>query len=59
VAWNAGISPSLLLLPLSVGALLGGLLTLIGTAPNIVVANQLAAAGSRRSASSTSRRSAS
>lgn len=45
VAWNAGISPSLLLLPLSVGALLGGLLTLIGTAPNIVVANQLAAAG--------------
>jgi di/tricarboxylate transporter len=45
VAWNAGISPSLLLLPLSIGALLGGLLTLIGTAPNIVVANQLAAAG--------------
>jgi di/tricarboxylate transporter len=45
VAWNAGLSPSLLLLPLSVGALLGGLLTLIGTAPNIVVANQLAASG--------------
>lgn len=45
MAWNAGISPSLLLLPLAVGALVGGLLTLIGTAPNIVVANQLAAAG--------------
>lgn len=45
MAWNAGLSPSLLLLPLSIGALLGGLLTLIGTAPNIVVANQLEAAG--------------
>jgi di/tricarboxylate transporter len=45
MAWNAGLSPSLLLLPLALGALLGGLLTLIGTAPNIVVANQLAAAG--------------
>jgi di/tricarboxylate transporter len=45
LAWNARVSPSLLLIPLSVGALLGGLLTLIGTAPNIVIANQLAAAG--------------
>jgi di/tricarboxylate transporter len=45
LAWNAGISPSLLLIPLSVGSLFGGLLTLIGTAPNIVVSNQLAAAG--------------
>lgn len=45
LAWGAGISPSLLLIPLSVGSLFGGLLTLIGTPPNIVVANQLAAAG--------------
>jgi di/tricarboxylate transporter len=45
LAWRAGISPSLLLIPLSAGSLFGGLLTLIGTAPNIVVSNQLAAAG--------------
>jgi di/tricarboxylate transporter len=45
LAWNARVSPSLLLIPLAAGSLLGGLLTLIGTAPNIVVANQLAAAG--------------
>jgi di/tricarboxylate transporter len=45
LAWNARISPSLLLIPLSVGSLFGGLLTLIGTAPNIVVSNQLLAAG--------------
>jgi di/tricarboxylate transporter len=45
LAWRAGLSPSLLLMPLSIGAMLGGLLTLIGTPPNIVVTNQLAAAG--------------
>jgi di/tricarboxylate transporter len=45
LAWNAGLSPSKLLMPLSFGSLLGGMLTLIGTAPNIVVANQLAASG--------------
>jgi di/tricarboxylate transporter len=45
LAWRAQLSPSLLLMPLSIGAMLGGLLTLIGTPPNIVVANQLAAAG--------------
>jgi di/tricarboxylate transporter len=45
LAWNAGLSPSKLLIPLSFGSLLGGLLTLIGTAPNIVVTNVLAAAG--------------
>jgi di/tricarboxylate transporter len=45
MAWNAGISPSRLLIPLAFGALLGGMLTLIGTPPNIVVANQLAAEG--------------
>jgi di/tricarboxylate transporter len=45
LAWNARISPSKLLIPLSFGSLLGGLLTLIGTAPNIVVANALESAG--------------
>lgn len=45
LAWNARLSPSLLLIPLSVGASLGGMLTLIGTAPNLVVANELQAAG--------------
>ncbi|HSJ23965.1 MAG TPA: SLC13 family permease [Longimicrobiales bacterium] len=45
LAWGARLSPSLLLIPLSVGSLFGGLLTLIGTPPNIVVSNQLAAAG--------------
>jgi di/tricarboxylate transporter len=45
LARNARLSPSLLLLPLAIGALIGGLLTLIATPPNIIVANQLAAAG--------------
>jgi di/tricarboxylate transporter len=45
LAWNAGISPSKLLIPLSFASLLGGMLTLIGTPPNIVVANQLASEG--------------
>jgi di/tricarboxylate transporter len=45
LAWNAGLSPSRLLIPVAFGSLLGGLLTLIGTAPNIVAANQLEAAG--------------
>jgi di/tricarboxylate transporter len=45
MAWKAGLSPSKLLIPLAFGSLLGGMLTLIGTAPNIVVANQLAAEG--------------
>jgi di/tricarboxylate transporter len=45
LAWERGISPSRLLIPLAVASLLGGMLTLIGTPPNIVVSNQLAAAG--------------
>src|SRR5690606_23886083 len=45
LARNARISPSLLLLPMSVAALLGGLLTLIATPPNIIVSEQLTAAG--------------
>ena len=41
LAWNAKISPSKLLIPLSFGALLGGAMTLIGTPPNIIVSNLL------------------
>ncbi len=35
---QSGRSPSLLLMPLAFGSLLGGLLTLIGTPPNIIIA---------------------
>ncbi len=45
LAWERDISPSLFLIPIAIAALLGGMLTLIGTAPNIVVSNQLAAVG--------------
>ena len=45
LARNARLSPSVLLMPMSVAALLGGILTLIATPPNIIVAQQLAAAG--------------
>ena len=38
-ALRAGRSPSLVLLPLSFATLLGGLVTLIGTPPNIVIAS--------------------
>ena len=45
LAWDAGISPSKLLMPLSLGSLFGGMLTLIGTPPNLVVSQQLKSAG--------------
>jgi len=45
LAWARDISPSKLLIPLSVASLLGGMLTLIGTAPNLVVSNHLRAMG--------------
>jgi di/tricarboxylate transporter len=38
-AYKAGRSPSLALIPLSFATLLGGLVTLIGTPPNIVIAS--------------------
>ncbi len=38
VARGAGNRPSVLLMPLAFGSLLGGLVTLIGTPPNIVIA---------------------
>jgi di/tricarboxylate transporter len=41
IARRAGLSPSRLLLPLAYGSLLGGLTTLIGTPPNILVSDAL------------------
>lgn len=38
MARNTGVSPSVLLMPMAFGSLLGGLLTLIGTPPNIIIA---------------------
>jgi di/tricarboxylate transporter len=45
LARRSRISPSLLLLPLAYATLLGGLLTLIATPPNIIISNQLVRAG--------------
>jgi di/tricarboxylate transporter len=45
LAWRAGISPSKLLMPVAIASLLGGMLTLIGTAPNVVVSQQLQSQG--------------
>jgi len=45
LAWRARISPSKLLIPLAFASLLGGMLTLIGTAPNVVVAELLTSQG--------------
>lgn len=45
LATRAQISPAKLLIPLAYASLIGGMLTLIGTPPNIVVNNQLLAVG--------------
>jgi di/tricarboxylate transporter len=45
LAWARDLSPSKLLIPLSVASLLGGMLTLIGTAPNLVVNQHLESLG--------------
>lgn len=45
LAKRRSLAPARLLMPLSFAALLGGLLTLIGTSPNVIIAEQLAAAG--------------
>jgi di/tricarboxylate transporter len=45
VAGRAGLSPSRLLIPLAYGALIGGMLTLIGTPPNLIASDALVAAG--------------
>jgi len=44
-AWKLGVAPSRFLMPLAIAANLGGLMTLIGSPPNIVVADTLTAAG--------------
>ena len=44
-AWRIGSVPSKFLIPLAFSANTGGLLTLTGTPPNIVVADALASAG--------------
>ncbi|MEO1713055.1 MAG: SLC13 family permease, partial [Bacteroidota bacterium] len=44
-AWNMGTFPSKVLIPVAYGANTGGLLTLTGTPPNIVVNDALSAAG--------------
>jgi di/tricarboxylate transporter len=45
IARRAKTSPSRLLIPLSFGSLLGGVTTLIGTPPNLLVSNALREAG--------------
>lgn len=45
LARRSQISPSQLLIPLAFATLLGGLLTLIATPPNVIVSNALAEAG--------------
>jgi di/tricarboxylate transporter len=45
LARRANISPSRVLMPMAFASLLGGLLTLIGTPPNIVVSDQLRSQG--------------
>ncbi|GIV89526.1 MAG: SLC13 family permease [Chloroflexus sp.] len=45
IARQAGISPSRLLLPIAYAALTGGMLTLVGTPPNIIAAEALIAVG--------------
>ncbi len=45
MAWRAKLSPSKLLLPVAYAALVGGMLTLISTPPNLVVSQALEGAG--------------
>ncbi len=46
-AWRIGTTPSRLLIPLAFAASIGGMLTLIGTPPNIVISDALREAGLR------------
>ncbi len=45
VARNAGIAPARLMMPLSVAALISGMMTLVATAPNLVVHGELVREG--------------
>ena len=41
MASKAGVSPSRLLMPMAIASMIGGMLTLIGTPPNLVVSTEL------------------
>lgn len=45
LAAKGGLSPSRLMMPMAIAALIGGMLTLIGTPPNLVVSTQLERSG--------------
>lgn len=45
LAMSAGINPSRLLMPLAFASSMGGMMTLIGTPPNLVIQNTLTGAG--------------
>ncbi len=45
VASNTGIAPGRLMMPLSMAALISGMMTLVATAPNLVIQSQLVAWG--------------
>lgn len=46
IAQSTGIAPSQLMMPMSVAALISGMITLVGTAPNLVVNSELMRGGS-------------
>ncbi len=45
IAQSTGMSPSRLMMPMSVAALISGMMTLVGTAPNLVVNSELVRQG--------------
>lgn len=45
LAIKAGLAPARFLMPMAIGSLIGGMLTLIGTPPNLIVSGQLVKAG--------------
>ena len=45
LAYNAGMSPSRLLMPLAFASSMGGMMTLIGTPPNLIIQDTLTSAG--------------
>ena len=45
MASKAGVSPSRLLMPMAIASMIGGMLTLIGTPPNLVVSTELTREG--------------
>ncbi len=45
LAYNAGMSPSRFLMPLAFASSMGGMMTLIGTPPNLVIQDALTSAG--------------